>query len=61
MREAWEYDPNTTRICPKCSGTQMIRISALDDNPPKEAFVAFLQFGTVIHWMVWCDCKEGFV
>lgn len=59
--EGWrDYGP-TTRVCPKCRGTEMVWVDARDDTPPKNAHAAVVQWGCVIYWIVWCDCRDGYV
>lgn len=57
----WEDYGQTTRICPKCGGSQILILPAKNDVPPKNAFAYVLYLGTPIRWFVWCDCQEGYV
>lgn len=49
------------RVCPNCDGTQMRIVPATSDVPPDNALGGIMRFKTVLHWIVWCSCKEGFV
>lgn len=59
--QGWSGYGSTTRVCPKCDGTQILIIPAVDDTPPENAFGAHRHLGTVVYWAVWCDCQEGWV